>query len=70
MIRVSLKNIQDFNFPLDKTNAIIKRGDYKKKLKGLEKKYGLKSHLVCRKNIDTYYLFTVDYTDISELKKK
>lgn len=57
MVLVFLENIQDFDLPLDTTEKIVKRGKSKRILKGLEKKYRLKSHHVCRKMFDTYELY-------------
>lgn len=58
MIKVSLENIQDFDLPLDTTEKIVKRGESKRILKRLEKKYHLKSHQECRKFDGTYILYT------------
>ena len=57
MIKVSLANIRDFGLPLDNTSKIVKRGNSKRILKKLEKKYGLKSHVVCRKMFGTYEFY-------------
>lgn len=57
MIKVSLENIQTFDLPLDTTEKITKRGESKRILKELEKKYGLKSHYECRKNQGKYMLY-------------
>ncbi len=57
MIKVSLANIRDFELPLDNTSKIVKRGNSKRILKELEKKYGLKSHIVCRKMFGTYEFY-------------
>ena len=56
MIRVTLENITAFDLPLDSTEKIVKRGDSKRILKKLEKRYGQKSHFVCRKH-DNVFLF-------------
>lgn len=57
MIRVTLENITAFDLPLDSTEKIVKRGDSKRILKKLEKRYGLKSHWVCRKDNGIYLLY-------------
>ena len=71
MIKVSLENIQDLDLPLDTAEKIIKRGDEKKKIKGLEKRYNAKSHLVFRKCFDTYLIYANGiYANIPEHTKK
>lgn len=57
MIKVSLKSIQDFDLPLDTTEKIAKRGESKRILKRLEKRYHLKTHYECRKHHGTYILY-------------
>ena len=57
MIKVSLENIQDFGLRVDNTSEIVKRGNSKGILKKLEKKYGLKSHFVCKKMFGTYEFY-------------
>lgn len=64
MIKVSLENIQDFDLPLDTTEKIVKRGESKRILKRLEKKYHLKSHQECRKFHGTYILYAKDISFI------
>lgn len=56
MIKVGLDNILNLGFPLDTIEKVEKRGDEKRKLKGLEKQYQLKSDLVCKKIYDEYYI--------------
>lgn len=57
MIKVTLKNIKDFDLPLDSTDKILERGTSKQVLKQLEKKYGKKSNYMCSKIYDTYEMF-------------
>lgn len=57
MIKVTLKNIEDFDLTLDNTDKILARGTSKEVLKRLEKKYGKKSNHMCSKIFDTYEMF-------------
>lgn len=50
MIIVTLRNIEQLELPLNNTSKIVKRGNSGKILKSLQKKYGLKSHLICSKS--------------------
>ena len=59
MIRVTLENILAFDLPLNSTEKIVKKGDSKRILKKLEKRYGLKSHYECRK-VGNVYLFNAN----------
>lgn len=72
MIKVSLGNINDFELPLDNFHKITRKGNSKRVLKRLEKKYGLKSHFVCRKMFGTYELYanSANFYVPEEIKEK
>lgn len=58
MVRVTLANIRDLELPVNSTDMIGKMGNSKRILKQLQKKYSLKSHLVCRKVHGEYILIS------------
>lgn len=57
MIRVTLDNINDFNLPLYTYEKVTKRGDAKRVLKELEKKYNLKTKYECVRYYNTFTLY-------------
>ena len=71
MIRVTLKNIQDYDLPLENYSKVFPRGMSKKVLEQLEKKYNRKTDQLCRKvgkfNYEIYV--NVEYWDISDKDK-
>lgn len=55
MIKVTLKNIEAFELPLENFSKVLKRGTSKEVLERLEKKYGKKSCDICYKDPDFGY---------------
>ena len=70
MIRVTLENINDFNLPLCTYEKVTKRGDAKRVLKKLEKKYNLKTNYVCVRYYSTFILYAnVSYKYVPKEEK-
>lgn len=60
MIRITLQNIIDFGLPLDRYDKVMKKGKYntsREILENLEKKYGVKSYVVCQEGIKHYEIY-------------
>lgn len=55
MIKVTLRNINELELPLNNSSMIMERGTSKQVLKELEKKYNLKSDYICSKDPDWGY---------------
>lgn len=60
MIKVTLKNIEDFDLPLDNTNKVLERGTSEEVLNRLEKKYKAKTHEICSKSKSSNYVIYED----------
>lgn len=60
MIKVTLKNIEDFDLPLDNTDKVLERGTSKEVLKRLEKSHKAKTHEICSKSSSSKYVIYED----------
>ncbi len=60
MLKVTLKNIEDFDLPLDNTNKVLARGTSKEVLKRLEKSHKAKTHEICSKSLSSEYIIYED----------
>lgn len=60
MIKVTLKNIEDFDLPLDSTSKVLARGTSKEVLKRLEKIHKAKTHEICLKSSSSKYIIYED----------
>lgn len=55
MIKVTLKNIMDFELPLDNHSKVIERGTSEEILRRLEKKHNVKTFRACSKGKNSEY---------------
>ncbi len=60
MIKVTLKNIENFGLPLDNTDKVLARGTSKEVLKRLEKNHKAKTHEICSKSSSSGYVIYED----------
>lgn len=60
MIKVTLKNIEDFDLPLNSTSKVLARGTSKEVLKRLEKIHKAKTHEICLKSSSSKYIIYED----------
>lgn len=60
MIKITFKNIEDFDLPLDNTNKVLARGTSKEVLKRLEKSHKAKTHEICSKSPSSKYVIYED----------
>ena len=71
MIKVTMRNIEQLELPLNTTSKILERGTSKEVLQKLEKKYGFKSHIICTKSPQFGYVIYInpEYKRIPETDK-
>ncbi len=60
MIKVTLKNIEAFDLPLDSASKVLARGTSKEVLKRLEKIHKAKTHEICLKSSSSKYIIYED----------
>jgi len=60
MLKVTLKNIENFGLPLDNTDKVLARGTSKEVLKRLEKSHKAKTHEICSKSLSSEYIIYED----------
>lgn len=60
MIKITFKNIKDFDLPLNNTDKVLARGTSKEILKRLEKNHKAKTHEICSKTSSSEYVIYED----------